>query len=168
MNIERLTKLVNLLKEDANNPVGVSFDMSAWIRVRDPDENWPFLRERPDSIPVQCDTQACAFGLAAISGIFAEDGLTYQLLGSTLVPEYQGQSGFDAACVFFEISTRNAVMLFDPAVYDIKEGAQAELEVVKRIDVLMAVNSLEGVVMQLPKHQRHYLDAYFPLTFASD
>lgn len=69
MNNENLLRLVKLLERDANDAAGVQFDMNIWGKIKD------------QANPISCGTQACAMGLAALSGEFAEEGLTAYFTG---------------------------------------------------------------------------------------
>lgn len=64
---KRLLKLADLLTADAKRKNGVKFNLSSWGDVSDPEN------------AMSCGTQACAFGLAALSGAFKRAGLDYEL-----------------------------------------------------------------------------------------
>ena len=132
---DRLTRLVKLLRANADNPKGVKFDMSSWT--------WGSTQLDQDrNIPLDCRTSACAFGLAALSGEFRADGLeaTVYLSGSvevTFSPNGEPLEGFGAAAAFFEINNGMAQYLFDPEAYaeDVPiVGAQGERYVAARIE----------------------------------
>lgn len=137
MNKRRLLKLADLLEADAKNKKGVKFDLSSWAVpaggiVFEGDER---------TVPVDCNTSACAMGLACISGAFKREGLTYEFdysmtwNGFILEPRHEGRSGFEAAASLFDIVRSDAFFLFDPDQYPPNKvkGAAAERFVAKRI-----------------------------------
>jgi hypothetical protein len=140
MNKRRLLKLADLLEADAANKKGVKFDLNDWAK---PADGRRFF-EGDERVPVSCNTSACAMGLAAISGAFKRSGLKYELQenvwtgGFSLVPTFNGKSGFDAAEALFEISSLTAEYLFDSDYYAKSRGAHAELAVAARIRKLVA------------------------------
>jgi hypothetical protein len=126
MNKRRLLKLAELLEADAENKKGIKFYFFEWGRVTN------------HSNPVSCGTQACALGLAAISGAFKHAGLSYRLKsGDSRIDFTWNGRGIDyaaAASKTFDISKRAADFLFTngfdlPAI----AGASAERAVAKRI-----------------------------------
>lgn len=154
MRTDRLLKLAELLEADAANPEGVKFDLTAWgystIAGGDRFDN-KFRRDQK-VIPVSCDTAACAWGLAAISGIFKEEGVSFEISASerALVPSFNNLYGFDAAKAFFELGEdtdglEQVSTLFDTPSYMFLKGAPAELEVAKRIRELVANGNLDHI-----------------------
>lgn len=128
MNKERLLKLSELLEKDANNPRGVKFDLSNWGLVGD------------ETKLLTCRTTACAMGLAAISGVFAKDGLSYRITTSGFIVVHindsrnVGVDGFEAAEILFGIDYDTAAWLFDtPGYSSVATGARGERKVAKRI-----------------------------------
>lgn len=142
MNTERLLKLADLLEADANNEKGVSFDLGAWIQKRNPSGEFTtsgFVYG--EVVPVNCNTAACAWGLAAISGAFADDGVSYTIDGyDRLIPTFLDKRYFVAAAYFFEISESESGFLFDPDFYPESKlrGRDGELFVAARIRELAA------------------------------
>lgn len=145
MNKDRLTRMVDLLKRDAADPTGVKFDLGMWAApAQRGATRWPSGDGAPP-IAASCDTKACAFGLAAISGEFAKDGLTY-MFGpvhadgtATLLPLFDGVDCFDAAAAFFDITYSDATYLFDPECYEeTPQKAEGELFVAQRISDFIA------------------------------
>jgi hypothetical protein len=136
MNVERLTILRDALKADAANPKGVKFDLSSWAKTP--------LDAKPTTT---CNTYACAVGLACLTPALQAQGLElvtdeYASQGLSdkiyFEPLYDGVRGFDAAEAFFDLSRRAAAALFDPCFYEEGHtGADAEMEVVNRIDELI-------------------------------
>jgi len=152
MNVERLIRLAELLEADAANEKGVKFALDVWasdarlqdeeaISLMDYDELKKFHYTKDTKhIPVDCNTAACAMGLAAISGAFAADGLTWTLNGGEckmLVPKIGAAENFGAAEVLFNIDDVTAKQLFDPSYYEVTKGAEAELAVANRIRALV-------------------------------
>jgi len=175
---ERLRRMSKLLRDDAANPTGVKFDLGTWSEpdAQDPAPgfeqliagcgNWALPEgvfgndtARDDrysdpeviKVPVSCGTKACAFGLAAISGVFKDDGLTYRFLrngahaySGMLLPAIKDDSGrwvegFNAAAVLFDITDDDAQYFFDPSSYpNTPREAEGEIEVADRIDAFLA------------------------------
>jgi hypothetical protein len=133
-----LLKLADLLEADANNPHGVRFNLGTWITT-----------SKGSAPEMSCGTQACAMGLAAISGIFKDEGLTYRrFAGSQLIPVLTKNGdffeGFVAATNLFEFPDNGpwpsySSLLFDPEYYPTegKAGREAELKVADRIRKLV-------------------------------
>lgn len=177
MHADRLQRMADLLRRDAANPNGVKFDLSTWaspvpeneLRGPSPNDHWSipegvkmvkrnYTDLAPLEVPVSCGTFACAFGLAAISGEFKAEGLSYTAItgcnysnpdvvgeGATglLVPaiyDHSGtmQTGFEAAEVLFDISAADAKYFFDPDSYDgTPREAEGEIEVADRIEAFI-------------------------------
>ncbi len=156
MKVDLLLRLADLLEADAANPNGVCFDLSDWshpmsadLKASNDDETW--ARDM-DVIPVNCNTAACAVGLAAISGAFEAEGLRWKIeptfgdesrLRGFLVPFVEGQPhmvGFHAAKVVFDLTDVEVFSLFDPDhyAYEKRKGAESEREVARRIRALVA------------------------------
>ncbi len=136
MNKRRLMKLADLLEADAKNKKGVKFNLCTVVT---PSRG---LSLDSKEVPVSCGTQACAMGLAAISGAFKRAGLFYRIDAGLkmlfvettmngLVTEYD-----DAAAELFDITVDEAGFLFSPNYYPRrlpKTGARGERIVAKRI-----------------------------------
>lgn len=139
MRTELLLRLADLLEADAANPNGVKFDLGDWAHTFDAEGN--AVSEFPKDtkmVPLTCDTAACAMGLAAISGAFKAEGLTFEIQRGYgdhgyLLPIIGHVAGFGAAQVLFDIDKHTASHLFDPDHYEKRKGADAELEVAKRL-----------------------------------
>lgn len=148
MKKQRLLKLVKLLREDARNKKGVSFDITVWAAPTG-QRLFPGVPTTP--LPVSCGTSACAMGLAVISGVFKKQGLnaTYNLHhdGVSMEPiiALDGNTflGYHAAAKLFGISPIEAVFLFSPTYYSDQHasvddpgqmrGAEGERRVANRI-----------------------------------
>ena len=123
MKTDLLLKLADLLEADANNPHGVRFNLGTWITT-----------SKGAAPEMSCGTQACAMGLAAISGIFKDEGLTYDHGDVQLITSHGLRySGFFAAARLFKIDVTAAIKLFSPDAYDVRHGIKAELAVAERI-----------------------------------
>lgn len=164
MREDRLLKLAGLLEADANNPQGIKFDLETWTansdsaigRLASPYGEDPLRAEfftkakAAAKVPLDCGTTACAFGLAAISGIFADEGLTYeiQIGDGYLVPMFEQRGGFDAAAAFFEIGLLDAYKLFSSEYYsrELRKGKEGELAVADRIRTFMRTGTLVDFV----------------------
>lgn len=156
MNRERLLRLAGALEADATNPKGIRFDLSYWATTHNGVDTLDYRQayesfQPGDKIPLDCGTAACAMGFAAISGIFAPDGLSYEITPCYgLVPVYQKgtlseMSGFSAAQALFGISYHDALVLFSSERYVDTEGADAEREVVRRLRELATTGKITGV-----------------------
>lgn len=139
----RLNKLIKLLEQDAKNKKGIKFDLAVVGRPSDYAEY--SNGAAPRAVPLDCGTTACAMGLAALSGKFKEDGLSYKIneQNSYIELKWKGRVNFyvDAAVKLFGISRAQASYLFDPYSYNFNqcEGAKGERTVIRRIK-----NILEG------------------------
>lgn len=138
MNVERLERLAALLERDAANDKGAKFDLGVWATPSERRLEANFT-EKAETIKMDCGTTACALGLAAISGVFKKDGLTfeyYQQQNDTFVltPTFNGADGFSAGVFLFDIDHDDSRYLFDPDCYGTTpKGAEGELFVAKRI-----------------------------------
>lgn len=137
MRTDRLLRLADLLEADAVNPNGVQFDLNDWGHPSDDK-----IFKNNDDVTVDCGTAACAFGLAAISGIFKDEGLGYEISSGRyhrLIPRFINEQrdeffGFEAAKEFFDISIDVARKLFDVVHhYEHTTGSVAELAVAGKI-----------------------------------
>lgn len=130
MNKRRLLKLAGLLERDAKRKTGIQFDLNTWGDVSNPEK------------PVSCGTQACAMGLAALSGEFKRAGLKASVNGYGGVEfNWNGRNTGDGILVaqrLFDISDDDASQLFYASRYRTTEGAVAERAVAKRIRALVA------------------------------
>src|SRR5712664_106281 len=148
MHTDRLLKLAGLLEADAKNEKGVKFDLGWWAAPSDEADTGLVRKDTfasiEEPIPVNCNTSACAMGLAVISGAFEEFGLYAHYIESkdydgrtptyTMFPAMPGSRiGFDAAKELFGIISDDANYLFDPEHYSVTKGGLAELDVAKRI-----------------------------------
>lgn len=154
MRADLLTRQAALLRRDAANPTGVKFDLSSWAEpavdseLRNKASTYrSFWKGDVEVVPVSCSTKACAFGLAAISGEFKAEGLTYHInYRGDLIPRIitlDGiiHSGFTAAEVLFGIEGDDAEYLFDPDCYEeTPVGASGEIEVAQRIEHFIVGN----------------------------
>jgi hypothetical protein len=138
VNKRRLLKLADLLEADAKNKTGVKFNLGTVVE--------PSRRLSLDAraVPVSCGTQACAMGLAAITGAFKRAGLSYRVdpqydIGRVYIETtmYGEDTEYDdAAMELFDITCDEANFLFTPSCYPDrapKTGSRGELLVAKRI-----------------------------------
>lgn len=162
MRTDRMLKLAAALEADANNEHGIKFSLSQWGTVptalvplnaegdRDYDLLWG-KTEKDIAIPLDCGTTGCAFGFAAISGIFKDEGLGYTISGADILPTFGNVFSFDAAGNFFElpnwVDDPNKLVnkLFDPLYFSITKGREAELEVAKRLRRVAAGDLLADI-----------------------
>lgn len=135
---ERLLKLADLLEADAANPKGVKFDLQSWAE-RPNAQRFPRQIKRLD-----CNTQACAVGLACLSGVFAEEGLHWKPMcgDNNINPMFEDRDGYSAVVAFFALTPDEAMDLFDAHKYRNSGlpsiGAAAERLVATRIRELVA------------------------------
>ncbi len=159
MHVDRLTRMAKLLRADATNPTGVQFDLDTWGSYGDMGvDEWRQLAEG-NQVPMSCGTQACAFGLAAISGEFDAEGLTYRasINNHNIIPTLTTEYGavftqFAAARVLFDITRDDANYFFDPECYEeTPREAEGEIFVAERIEAF-----IKGVVDEEfhPKYNR--------------
>ncbi len=123
MNKKRLLKLADLLEADAKNKKGIKFDLGLFGEVGD------------QGNPLSCGTTACALGLAALSGAFKRQGMSFEIEEEgCLVPKFGKATDFKAGAKLFDIEQQTSVWLFHPAYYfGPTEGAAGERAVAKRI-----------------------------------
>jgi hypothetical protein len=133
MNRERLTQLAILLDgyRDSHTP---RFDLQSWGESETQRGGFLWLRQHT------CNTAACAVGLACGSGVFAEDGLSYdEDANGGLTPIFGGIEGWSAVKSFFDLDQTQAVRLFAEHSYDVTEGEAAAQAVAARIRQMTAV-----------------------------
>ncbi len=147
MNVERMTRLRDLLRADAANPKGVKFDLSSWAARAAAGNRHSQYYEIVDGKPVaqptmSCDTFACALGLACLDPSFQAEGLRFTVEdqdsisgNSRMMPYFNGETHFEAGAEFFGISLEDSNYLFDPESYDgTPREAEGELFVAQRVD----------------------------------
>ena len=114
LKINRLSRLASLLenyKEDAGLPA-ISLDSWSETELRRRGFLWWAQEE------IRCHTTACAVGLACLTETFKEDGLSWFLNGTTIVPKFGNVDDWKAVQSFFGLSERQAFKLFDGDDYD--------------------------------------------------
>lgn len=134
MKKQRLLKLAALLEADAKNRKGLKFDLGTWGES-----------QKDTPVAVACHTTACAMGLAALSGAFARQGLTYKVSKVSEGDKFLALRQYinirhgdfvddEAAASLFGIEMHEAVWLFLPEYYKgTTKGREGELKVAKRI-----------------------------------
>lgn len=146
---ERLLTLKHLLLNDAKKKTGIKFNMVTFGvtkhvgRSEERDDWGDRLYIYPKVAPLNCNTTACAFGLAAISGKFKSAGLNYSIRDRGVFSfKFKGKemSPFDIATKLFGIDYYDADYLFGGGT-QYKRGAKAEREVAKRIDEVIETYS---------------------------
>lgn len=133
----RLLKLAALLERDARNKRGVRFNMAKWGQVDDTNDH------------LSCGTEACALGLAALSGEFSRAGLgcNIELWGGIDIwrktPRGLRHGALEAGRAVFGLSCRQAYFLFMPGAYLLRArhsietcGAAVERRVARRVRAL--------------------------------
>ena len=130
MKADLLLRLADYLEKDAVNPNGFKFDMWTWASSESDSDGFFTGNVKPEP---NCGTSACAMGIAAISGIFKDEGLSYYV---NIDGEFEFRfaegwiGGFSAAQSLFEINDPQSRYLFDG---DHMTGHPGELAVAKRI-----------------------------------
>lgn len=144
MNVQRLIRLAELLEADAANPTGLKFDLGFWgvpaefsgtgYGERDKLIESGLKLPAADKTVINCNTAACAVGLAVLSEAFAKEGLTGHIdYSGELIPEFENNEGWDAVTRFFDINDADAARLFTSGEYPVSKGAAAEEAVALRI-----------------------------------
>jgi hypothetical protein len=141
MNRERLKRLAVLLEGYRDNGV-TRFDLQNWGKFESQRAGFLWLHQR------SCNTAACAVGLACDSGIFAEDGLSYELdkTNMELTPLFRDLEGWTAVKSFFDLDQVQAVKLFAQHSYELTEGEAAARAVAARIRKMIA--PLDGSIQE--------------------
>lgn len=151
MNRTRLRKLSEVLFANANaEPLKIDVDLRSWGEVCTRRGGFLYLRE------VNCGTEACAIGVAVLSGVFKAEGFTYtaekfkSYRGSItdLTPVYSAPSGmrylgWEAVNEFFELKDDQAHNLFAKVAYEEGEslGPDALRAVATRINDMLVMNA---------------------------
>ncbi len=145
VNIDRISRFIELLKADKDDPQGVKFNMAIWSE-KEGQGKYCYDEDEVGKVQVNCGTHACALGLAAISKTFEAEGLTYTINNGMLCPVFGELQEYDAAAAFFDLSRNDAVRLFDPFFYhpNNKTGAVAEQEVINRLIILLNGGNLDN------------------------
>ena len=141
MNRERLTRLAVLLEGYRDSDV-IRFDLQNWGKFESRRAGFLWLQQR------SCNTAACAVGLACGSGIFAEDGLSYEVdkINMELTPLFRDLEGWSAVKSFFDLDQVQAVKLFAEHSYELTECEAAARAVAARIRKMIA--PLDGSIQE--------------------
>lgn len=124
---DRLLKLADGMLDNANNKQGVKFDFHTW--------GW--TENQPTEPLLNCGTTACAFGYAAISGLFKDEGFGYEVRDSgEIIFNWKGRdvANFQIGEALFGLSPRQFSYLFSSdwgREYSL--GAEGEREAALRI-----------------------------------
>lgn len=127
---KRIIKLAELLEKDARKKKGISYNQTTFGRIGDPDN------------VLSCGTQACALGLAALSGAFKRAGLGYKIIPNNYGIHYginftwksKAAEPITAAMKTFGITHEEAQILFGGSSGSaVHVGAVAERSVAKRL-----------------------------------
>jgi len=128
VNVQRLEKLALALDAYQASPGAADFDLENWTSVKKRRGGFLWLRE------VECGTAACAVGLACLSGIFADEGLShYRLDDGGIVPIFGDTENWQAVQAFFGLTRKQSHRLFDSDKYEISKGPIAAAAVARRI-----------------------------------
>lgn len=157
MQKRKLLELATMLEKDAKNKKGIQFDMDVVGKPSDAVDPIDTIFFAPNQIvPLDCGTTACAMGLAALSGKFKKEGLSYRIrpAGEMIDPKWKGRvQDYDkVAMKLFGITIEQANYLFSPWTYPYskKKGAKGEREVVRRIKWIVAGKKIPNKSLTLP------------------
>jgi hypothetical protein len=128
MNRKRLTRLA-LILEDYHDRNAPRLDLQNWGTSENKRRGFLWLGQRSRN------KAACAVGLACASGVFADDGLSYEVdtKNSGLTPIFRDLEGWNAVKSFFDLDQVQAVRLFAEHSYEVTEGEAAARAVAARI-----------------------------------
>ena len=139
MNIERLTKLAELLDKvvEERKP----FNLYCWTDEIDRSQGEGVFKSIASASDMteeelskhECGTVACAVGHACLDSWFNEQGLILDLDGQ---PKFENNQSWDAVAAFFEIGIELAIFLFDHGNYE-EETETTAAEVAYRIRALI-------------------------------
>jgi hypothetical protein len=133
MNRKRLKRLAVLLEgyRDRDAP---RFNLQNWGKSENKWRGFLWLGQR------SCNTAACAVGLACDSGVFANDGLSYDVNNDCgIIPTFRDLEGWSAVKSFFDLDQVQAVRLFAEHSYEVTEGEAAARAVAARIRQMIAI-----------------------------
>lgn len=139
MKKDRLLRLASLLECSADKTEAGEniprFDLGVW-GIQDRKSVWDKLRANHNA----CRTTACAVGLACVSGVFADEGLSHSWSGNAMSPSFDGFGGWNAVQSFFDLEPDDAHYLFAGVSYDYqdRDGPRGERAVAARIKELVA------------------------------
>lgn len=129
--IDRLERMVALLDKHIAEPK-INFSLASWVSSHTKRGGITSLFRK-----VECNTAACAIGLALISKEFEPEGMriTHETIGNStgITPLYDGKKSYAAVAKLFGISYETAVAFFSPNSYDEYRGIEAALAVRNRI-----------------------------------
>lgn len=128
---KRMLKLADMLDADAKNKRGIKFDIEAVGMVVDVND------------VLSCGTQACAMGLAGLSGKFKAQGLDYRLGGHFIQLTWNGRklSYGTVGARLFGISEDDSFDLFRGSGSGLKDngkGGKAERALAKALRAFVA------------------------------
>lgn len=130
MNIKRMKMLEHMLRNEIPEEVSI-FDMRDWVQTPQSSVDWAGIESKASRKPLllpdrdhTCGTAACAFGSAAFYKPFVEQGLHISECGE---PSYGLFIGLYAAMAFFDISERQAELLFLPGQYPSNKNITPEM-----------------------------------------
>lgn len=138
LKVERLTRLADLLEKYEESDTDPQFSLDAWGRSEITRRGALWWRTE-----LVCHTQACAVGLACLSGAFASDGLSWRQEGNNIIPIFRTGAyqvaEWKAVEEFFGLTATQAERLFDGGAYDgAIYGPDAAKLVAKHIRALIA------------------------------
>ena len=161
MNVERMTKSIEILQEALKDERAKKFNMDSWGYTKD---------KRPKA---KCNTQACAFGTIALSKAFKELKIKFNFIVGQewddklkkyikvpgkryeiIIVDSGGREDIDAAEAFYDINNATAEWLFMPYSYNVAEGPAALKEVISRMKRLLSYEKLENQIEVLEDRQR--------------
>lgn len=140
INVERLERLAVILDGYQPGDNRLEFDLHQWTEPKMKRGGFLWLQQ------VECGTKACAVGLACLSGVFASEGFSaYRNYRRRLVPTFKDKENWAAVRMFFGLSKKQALRLFEDKSYPESKGPIAANAVACRIRSMIARSQKSGV-----------------------
>ena len=141
--IDRLERMVALLDKHIAQPE-INFDLRSWVMTRTERKLSNFFRK------TECNTAACAIGLALVSREFESEGLhTAYGIVETITPAFEGATSFEAISKFFGLNWDDTQNFFSPLRYEVHTGKEAAKAVRNRICKFIGNHRFEETKKQL-------------------
>lgn len=128
-----------------------TFNLSTWAQFINGVKRGDTAR-----LETKCSAAGCAFGWATAIPSFRREGLKLRVFSvdngqAHATPEYEGQDGFEAAKLFFDITEKTARLIFDQYYYRTEKGYRRPgvkpVEVAERIRLL--IDSGEDLLLEM-------------------
>lgn len=151
MNIERLQKLVDLLKQVPQE----NLDLTNWGSAFDEVTVKPTMKEN-----LECGYSACAIGWACIDKEFNEEGLTYNISDEGITPatlDSDGEFylyGWPAIRKFFDLPEEISLHLFADWEYN-EEDYIVDNDGYDVVDINAVIERIEKIIYEYSGHLEH-------------